>query len=406
MNVLFLTQVLPYPLDAGPKVRAYHVLQQLSRNHTVTLATFVRAGDPPEAIRHLETLVGRLIICPIQRSRLQTAGAMARSLVGGEPLMIARDRVADMFAKLRTAVIDTPFNLIHADQLWMAPYALAAAREASPESGRPRLVLDQHNAVHLIPRRLAVSSRNRLVRAGWQREAGLMARYERQTCQAFDQVVTVTAEDAQALAGLYPPGKAPTFNVIPICIDLSLTQPQAWPEDSPNLLFIGGMHWPPNADGIRWFAEAILPAICAGRPQTRRFAVGRQPPEELHHGPASGFIEAPGYVDYPQHFWAGSQVFVVPLRAGGGMRVKILDAWARGVPVVSTTIGAEGLKYRAGDDILIADSPADFAAAVIAILTDPALARRLAAAGRNTVERHYDWRRIYPAWETVYAGRE
>jgi glycosyltransferase involved in cell wall biosynthesis len=265
-------------------------------------------------------------------------------------------------------------------------------------------VLDQHNAVHLIPRRLAAGGGG-LVRAGWQREAALMARYERQTCRAFDQVVTVTAEDAQALAELYPPAQAPAFSVIPICIDVDLTRPQSWPEGSPNLLFIGGMHWPPNADGVRWFAELVLPAICASQPRTRLFAVGRQPPDELRHGLASEFIEAPGYVDDPQPFWSSSQVFVVPLRAGGGMRVKILDAWARGVPVVSTTIGAEGLQYKPGDDILIADSPEDFAAAVIAILTDPSLARRLAAAGRATVERHYDWRQVYPAWEMIYAVR-
>ena len=107
-------------------------------------------------------------------------------------------------------------------------------------------------------------------------------------------------------------------------------------------------------------------------------------------------------MDDPQPYWARSRVFVVPLRAGGGMRVKILEAWARGVPVVSTTIGAEGLHYRAGHDILIADNPADFAAAVNAILADRALAQRLAAAGRATVEQHYDWRRVYPAWDAIY----
>ena len=103
-------------------------------------------------------------------------------------------------------------------------------------------------------------------------------------------------------------------------------------------------------------------------------------------------------------FVRGSQAFVVPLRAGGGMRVKILDAWAQGVPIVSTTIGAEGLTYRAGEDILIADTPEAFAQSVLAVLQDAGLARRLAAAGRATVEQRYDWRRVYPTWDEVYAG--
>ena len=404
MNVLFLTQVLPYPLDAGPKVRAYHVLQQLAKSHYVTLATFVRASDSPDAIRQMEGLVSRLVACPIRRSRRQTVVALARSLVNGAPVLIERDRVTAMFARLRGLVIDNPFDVIHADQLWMAPYALAAARAAPSTRTRPRLVLDQHNAVHMIPQRLMAGARNPLVRAGWKREASLMAQYERHTCRAFDRVVTVTAEDAGALAGQNPPGRAPAFNVIPICVDPTLTQSQPRPEGSPNLLFLGGMHWPPNADGVRWFADEVLPAVLAGQPQARLLAVGRQPPDGLRDGPSKASIEAPGYVIDPQPYWANSHVFVVPLRAGGGMRVKILDAWARGVPVVATTIGAEGLQYRPGDDILIADAPADFAAAVLAILSDAQLAKRLAAGGRAAVEQHYDWRNVYPVWDSIYAG--
>jgi glycosyltransferase involved in cell wall biosynthesis len=115
------------------------------------------------------------------------------------------------------------------------------------------------------------------------------------------------------------------------------------------------------------------------------------------------FIEAPGYVENVEPFWARSQVFIVPLHAGGGMRVKILDAWAQGLPVVSTTVGAEGLHYQNGENILIADTPEAFAQAVLAVLRDPGLAGRLAAAGRQNVEQHYDWRRIYPAWDAIYA---
>src|SRR4051812_2506920 len=109
MNILFLTQVLPYPLDAGPKVRAYHVLQQLAQSHEVTLATFVRGNDPPDAKRHLEGLVDRLVTCPIRRSRGQTIAALARSLVNAEPVLIARDRVTGMLANLRRLVIENQF---------------------------------------------------------------------------------------------------------------------------------------------------------------------------------------------------------------------------------------------------------------------------------------------------------
>ena len=404
MNVLFLTQVLPYPLDAGPKVRAYYVLQHVAEQHAVTLATFVRPNDPVEALAHLAAQVSRLVTCPIQRSRRQAVLAITRSLIGGEPVLIARDRVATMFTKLRQLVLDNQFDLIHADQLWMAPYALAAARATPSGRARPRLVLDQHNAVHLIPRRLAAAACNPVVRLGWLREARQMAIYERQTCRAFDQVITVTESDRTALVGLYFNGERPSFGVIPICIDTQARPPQPRPEHSPNILFIGGMHWPPNADGASWFADTMLPAIRAREPGAKLLAVGRQPPGVLQTEPSRAFIEAPGYVEDPQPYWNRSQVFVAPLRAGGGMRVKILDAWARGVPVVATTIGAEGLHYRPGEDILIADTPEAFAEAVLSVLADAALARRLAAGGRETVEQYYDWRRVYSAWDAIYAG--
>ncbi len=402
MNILFLTQVLPYPLDAGPKVRAYFVLRHLAEQHAVTLATFVRGSDSPQALAHVQSLVARLVTSPIRRSKWREALAIGRSALTGEPVLIARDRVPEMNALIRRVAAETHFDAIHADQLWMAPYALAVGARAGRGNPKPRHVLDQHNAVHLIPGRLAESASNPVMRFGWRREARQMARYEAAICRAFDRVVTVTEADREALGGLYPDGHRPAFTVIPICIDSQAIQPRPRP-NVPGMLFLGGMHWPPNADGARWFAEAILPTVRAREPGAQFLAVGRQPPEELLKPDRAGQIEAPGYVDDPEPYWARSQVFVVPLRAGGGMRVKILDAWAQGLPIVSTTIGAEGLTYRAGEDILIADTPEAFAEAVLSVLEKADLARRLAAAGRATVQQRYDWRRAYPAWDEIYA---
>jgi len=403
MKILFLSQVLPYPLDAGPKVRSYYVLRHLTQQHEVTLAAFVRSTDTSEAQAHLRTVVSQLVLCPIRRTVWREAAAIGRSALSGQPVLIARDHLSEMVALVQQLSAGTDFDVIHADQLWMAPYALAAGARTHSRQHKPRLVLDQHNEVHLIPSRLAESSANPLLPFGWRREAHQMARYEAKICQAFDRVVTVTDADRQALVRLYTPGAAPHFTVIPICIDSQAIPPQPR-AGVPGILFLGGMHWPPNADGARWFADAILPLIRARVPLARFLAVGRQPPETLLRGQAAEFIEAPGYVNEVDPFWARSQVFVVPLHAGGGMRVKILDAWAQGLPVVSTTIGAEGLIYQSGENILIADTPEAFANAVISVLQDADLAQRLAAAGRANVAQHYDWQQIYPAWDSIYAS--
>ena len=405
MRILFLTQILPYPLDAGPKVRAYYTLRHLAaRGHAITLVSFMRGSDTLEAVEHLRGYCERVITVPLQRTRRQDVLALGRSLLSGEPLLIARDHVAPMYTCIQALVDEGNFGAIHADQLWMAPYALAARARAEQQFKKPRLILDQHNAVFLIPRRMAAQARNPVTRLGYGRESARMAAFETRTCLAFDRVVTVTDEDQHHLLQLYQNGRRPCFaGVIPICLDPGPIPDIRRTTEAAEALFIGGMHWPPNADGVEWFAHEVLPLVRARVPAVRFIAVGKQPPQSLQAEVLAGRIDTPGYAAELQPFWERSSVFVVPLRAGGGMRVKILDAWARGMPVVSTTVGAEGLAYSPGETVLLADSASEFAQAVIRLLTDQALADRLARSGRATLQQHYDWRTVYAAWDAVYA---
>lgn len=406
MKILFLTQVLPYPLDAGPKVRAYYTLRYLAtRGHDITLVSFIRKSDPPEAIEHLQRYCNRIITVPLQRSRWLDLLALVRSLLNGEPLLIARDHNVSMYRQLQSLVDRCHFDAIHADQLWMAPYALAARAGAERRGTQPRLILDQHNAVYLIPRRLAEQARNPITRLAYHRESARMAAYEARTCLQFDRVVTVTEEDRHYLLRLYKNGHQPHFAaIIPICVNIPSTPVLRPPSQVTEILFIGGMHWPPNADGVEWFTRQILPLIRARIPTACLTAIGKQPPQSLQPDMQAGHVHLPGYVEDLQPYWSHSGAFVVPLRAGGGMRVKILDAWASGVPVISTTVGAEGLPCVPGQNILLADSADEFAQAVILVLTDRELAERLAQGGRATLEQHYDWRATYTAWDEVYRG--
>jgi len=406
MKILFLTQVLPYPLDAGPKVRAYYTLRHLvARGHNVTLVSFVRSSDTPEAIEHLQSYCDRIITIPLQRTLWLDGLALGRSLLRREPLLIARDHNVQMYKQIKDLVDECHFDAIHADQLWMAPYALAARAGAEQRKEHPLLILDQHNAVFLIPQRLADQSHNPILRWGYLRETALMADYEARTCLAFDHVVTVTDEDQRYLMQLYQNGRKPHFSgIIPICLDLEISPVVRSLPDTEEILFLGGMHWPPNADGVEWFTHQVLPLIREQVAGAHFTAVGNQPPQSLQLEVLAGIVHLPGYVKELQPYWSRSKVFVVPLRAGGGMRVKILDAWARGVPVVSTTVGAEGLTCSPGDNVLLADSANEFAQAVIQILTNQVLAERLAQGGRVTFEKYYDWRTVYTAWDKVYSA--
>ncbi len=403
MHILFLTQVLPYPIDAGPKMRSYYVLRYLAGRHQVTLLSFVRPTDRPEAAAHLAEFCAAVHTVPMRRRPDRELLAAARSLLTGEPFLIARDLSPEMVTSLRERLAETRFDAILADQLWMARYALIAG-ELQPEA---RLILDQHNAVFMIPERLAEGEKNPFKRLFLGRETGRLKAFETAVCRQFDHVVWVTEEDRAAVCDLLTdddPPLAPS-TIIPICLD---PEDSRWVEPaSPThrVTFIGGLHWPPNAAGITWFAREVWPRIAAERPDAVLTVIGKNPPAELVRLAAGDpHIEVTGYVADPTLYLAETGVFIVPLHAGGGMRVKVIEAWAWGLPIVSTTIGAEGIHYREGVDLLIADRPEDFAVAVCRLLDCPAEAEAMAAAGRRAVERHYDWRTVYHAWDDVLAA--
>jgi glycosyltransferase involved in cell wall biosynthesis len=396
MHILFLSQVLPYPLDAGPKARSYFVLKHLSQQHQVTLLTFVRASDRPNYVAHLQEFCHAVHTVPITRSRVRDLKFLGQSLLTGQPFLIARDHVPEMADLIKNLAGTGQFDAIHADQLWMAQYALLAGGGPT----RPKLVLDQHNAVQLIPRRLAQDESNPLKRLFLAREAVALTRYELNVCRRFDHVVWVTAEDRRAVwghNGAAAPGQPPS-TVVPICVDPAAAP--VTPTANPwRVTFLGGLHWPPNAQGILWFARQVFPAIRAQHPQAVLTVIGKNPPAGLER-PG---VEVTGYAPDPAPYLAETAAFIVPLHAGGGMRVKIVDAWNWGLPIVSTTIGAEGIAVAPERNILMADTPETFAAAVNRLLADPELARRLRREGRSAVTTQYNWRVIYPAWDSIYA---
>ncbi len=402
MRILFLSQLLPYPLDAGPRLRSYYVLRSLAKQHEVTLVAFGRGQDTPTAQVHLAELCAALHVVPLRRSRLRDGWAFLRSRWNGLPFLIARDADAGMRRCLYQLAQQQTFDVVHADQLWMAPYALAFQSWARA-SGRqvPRLVLDQHNAVFQIPARMA-ENRGGGLRWLLQDEAKRLSAYEADVCLRFDRVVWVTNEDFQAVQGQMSAKQAERLasksRVIPICI-AALPEQVCQPEQGDGVLFVGGMHWPPNAEGMRWFAEQVWPLVRSQLQTAHCVAVGRQPPVRLTV--EEGFV-TPGYVTDAEPYWRAARLFVVPLLSGGGMRVKILDAWAHGVPVISTTIGAEGIEYRDGQDLWIADASQDMAEKIMRLLKDGATAGQLGRAGRRRLEERYDWQVRYQEWGAVY----
>jgi glycosyltransferase involved in cell wall biosynthesis len=410
VNVLLLTQVLPYPLDAGAKVRAYYVIRHLAQSHAITLVSFVRASDRLAAVEHLGQFCREIHTEFMPRSRAWDGWHLVRSAVDNSPFLIARDWVPAMAKTINRQLARTRFDAVHADQLWMAPYALLADKRPR-DRGRLQLVLDQHNAVYKVPTRMAETEPSLVKRVLMKLEARKLARYEAEICQRFDRVVWVTCEDHQALQD-YGSGhglKIRNSAVIPICGDPKGTPMVTHKESARRVTFVGGLHYPPNAQGVQWLVERVFPQILAQVPDAVLTVIGKHPSRGIAYLASSipaRNLEVAGYVANLTPYLEETCAFVVPLMAGGGMRVKIVDAWTWGLPVVSTSVGAEGIETRPGENILIADTPEAFSQAVVRLLRDPSLARQVGIEGRRGAEARYDWHTAYRAWDTIYASEQ
>lgn len=238
-------------------------------------------------------------------------------------------------------------------------------------------------------------------------ESRALRRYEAAAYRQFDHVVFVTEVDRRelgrdgAVAG--DQWSVARTSVIPICVDPEMQPLVARKERLRSIVHVGTMFWPPNVEGVVWFGYEVFPRVLAQVPEARFVVVGKDPPPAVAEMATQvRHVQVTGYVPDPAPYLAEAAVFIVPLHAGGGMRVKIVDAWCWGVPIASTTVGAEGIDVRDDENILIADDPQALADAVVRVLREPRLGERLRASGRAWVEDAYNWRRVYGAWDEVY----
>lgn len=394
MHVLLLTQVLPYPPDSGPKIKTWNVLKYLSKKHQVTLVSFVR-GDQSAEINKLKEYCYEVHTIPINRSIFQDGLAMLRSFITKQPWMMLRDDRVKMRRLIDQLATRTQFVIAHADQLNMAQYA-----NRLQESHK---VLDAHNALWLLYKRLAETMNNGPKKWLLERDWKLLKIYEGGICREFEAILAVSDEDKYALLQACECKRE--MIVIPIAVDTHELKPVERQPDANHIVHVGTMFWPPNIDGIEWFIDQVYPLVRAQKPDIHFDIVGARPPQSLLDLNAKNIgINVTGYVENLLPYLQQTGVFIVPLRAGGGMRVKILEALAQGLPIVTTTIGCEGIAVEHGKHLLIADTPEQFAKAVIQLLRYSEFANKLGNQGRKLVESLYDYRVACRHLDNIYKG--
>jgi len=289
MNVLLLTQVLPYPPDSGPKVKTWNVIKYLAQSHRVTLVSFVR-GDQREDIQALEKLcAGGVYTVPMERSKVRDAWYMLRSLLSRQPFLMIRDDRAAMRCLVDGLATEQHFDVAHADQLNMAQYAARVPGAAK--------LLDAHNALWLLYKRLWETMKSGPQKWLLGRDWRLLEEYEGRICREFDAVLAVREGDRAALEEAT--GRSLDINVIPIAVDTDeVTLIERTP--GPYVLHIGTMYWPPNIDGVLWFVHEVWPLIREKKPDAQFDVVGSRPPQEIVAlgGDETG-INVTGYVPDP-----------------------------------------------------------------------------------------------------------
>lgn len=385
-KLLFLSQILPYPPDSGVAIRTYNILRILARRFDVTALCFYRekahrtGKSVPECLEALSEL-GKIEAFPIpqEHNRARLVLDHARSVMMGRPYTNYTYQSEPFTRRLRRLLCEERFHLVHMDSLDLGGYL--------PMVRHLPVVCVHHNVESLLMRRRAAAEMSIWKRRYLNHQADLLEEEERRWCPAVALNVTVSQADQETLKGITGPGQ---FAVVPNGVDVDEYQPQPGSEQS-QIVYLGGTEWFPNLDALEFFGAEILPLLHAsmGSPSIRW--IGRASPEEQRVYRDRYGVELTGYVDDIRPFVHQAACTIVPLRIGGGTRLKITTAWALGKAVVSTSVGCEGLAATDGENILIRDTPAEFASAVEELLNDVSLRRRIAEGARRSACEIYSW---------------
>jgi len=390
MKLLWLNAGLLLPLDKGGKLRTWHVMRHLARRHDITYLSF---EDPSitEAERDgMSDVCRELVTVPrsdAEKGTLRFYAGAARYVVDSLPYAAGKYRSAAYRTRVDALLRSRRFDAVVCD--FLAPAVNLPDDVPCPS------VIFTHNVEAEIWRRHAEHAVNpiarRLLTQQWRR----MLRFEGSTLARFDRILAVSDADRRTFEQLYPASLRAPVHVVRTGVDTSYFTPSRDQPSGAHLVFTGSMDWLPNQDAMTYFCRDILPRIREAEPGVTVSIIGRAPTPAVRQlaGEYPG-IDVTGRVDDVRpHVWRGD-VYVVPLRIGGGTRLKIFEAMAMGKAIVSTTVGAEGLPVTPGADIEIADDPARFADAVVRLIRDGDARKALEARARQLVVERYDWSRV------------
>lgn len=410
MRILFLSQIVPYPPHGGVLQRGYNIVREIGRRNEVHLLAFVHPdvlGTPAlveESRAALQQHCARVEYYRLWPKDSPRLGKLSYLWSGASrsPFSVIAHRSREFRTAIHRTLAAHPIDLVHYDTLALAQFM--------PPGRRTPSTLTHHNIESQLMARRAAKETNPLARLYLRNEAAKLRAYESAHCRDFDLNIVVSDADAQTLQSIVPGIHTQTV-VNGVDVDYFRPAPaERGSTSEPALIYTGGMNMFANRDAVMYFLREIWPTVKAGMPAVRFYAVGQDPPEEvLRIAAADPQVIVTGYVDDIRPYVNRAAVYVVPLRVGGGTRLKVVDAMAMGKAIVSTRIGAEGIRVTEGRDVLLADEPQHFAETTLRLLRDPQARARLGAAARLLAEDAYSWdhvgAKLQGAYESITSGK-
>lgn len=390
-QVLFLSQIVPYPPHGGVLQRGYNLIRELGREVSIHLLAFVHPDVLPNDATVEDSRVELQKHCAaVEYFPLWPKTSPAHRMVGlaaaafsSMPFSVLAHRSLAFRRRVSELIATNDFDVIHVDTIALAQFL--------DRQWQIPTVLTHHNIESQLMERRAGAESGLLARLYLRREARKLLAFEAEMSRTFDVNVFVSKIDEQTLTRKIPGLQTA---IVPNGVDVEYFTPSQG-KDLPALIYTGGMNMFANRDAVMFFLSEIWPLIRKQVPEVRFFAVGQDPPKELLDlASRDSHVVVTGYVNDVRPLVRDASVYVVPLRVGGGTRLKVLDAMAMGKAMVSTSIGCEGLDVRSDQHLLVADSPDLFAEKTVRLLQDPSRRETLGRAARELVERRYSWRTI------------
>jgi sugar transferase (PEP-CTERM/EpsH1 system associated) len=395
LKILWLNSGLLLPLDKGGKLRTWHLMRHLAMRHEITYLSFSDASQTVQDRMGMSEVCSTLETVPRSdpaKGTLPFYVKAASFTVDQAPYAVANYRSAEYRLRLEALLASNSFDVVVCD--FLPPVVNLPKHLPCPA------ILFTHNVEAEIWRRHVETATNPLSRYLLTQQWKRMLRFERGALAAFDLVLAVSDTDSQTFERLYPGALKAPVHVVQTGVDTQYFQPDTSTLVRPaHLVFTGSMDWLPNEDGMQHFVRDVLPLIRQEEPQATLSIIGRAPTPAVKRLAEHAGIEVTGRVDDVRPHIAAGAVYIVPLRIGGGTRLKIFEAMSMAKAVVSTTVGAEGLPVTSGQNIVIADEPARFSQAVVHLLRDAEARRRIETEARRMVVEQYDWSAVAQDFE-------